>query len=155
TKLRNGEGKPGSATVRFRITDAMGREIKTGEATASVPSGGGADVVQKTSLRRPHLWAGVADPYLYHVTVDVRDSRGTLLDRVVQPLGLRYFRVDPNQGIFLNGKRYALHGVNRHQDRQNKGWAIGLAEHEQDFALIKEMGSTGIRLSHYQHAQPF
>ena len=76
-------------------------------------------------------------------------------DQVSQPLGVRFFRVDPDQGFLLNGQRYALHGVNRHQDRLDKGWAIGPAEHEEDFNLIKEMGCTGIRLAHYQHAQRF
>ena len=78
-----------------------------------------------------------------------------MTDSVTQPLGLRSFRADPNEGFFLNGKHYALHGVNRHQDRIDKGWAIGPAEHDEDFTLIKEMGCTGVRLAHYQHDQYF
>jgi len=48
-----------------------------------------------------------------------------------------------------------LHGVSRHQDRLDKGWAISKADHEQDIALIKEVGANTIRLAHYQHDQYF
>src|SRR5207249_6941589 len=37
----------------------------------------------------------------------------------------------------------------------DKGWAIGPAEHEEDLRLIREMGCTGVRLAHYQHADYF
>ncbi|MEG2653957.1 MAG: glycoside hydrolase family 2 TIM barrel-domain containing protein, partial [Ruthenibacterium sp.] len=46
-------------------------------------------------------------------------------------------------------------GVSRHQDRQDKGWAVSPADHAQDLALIQEMGANTIRLAHYQHAQHF
>ena len=48
-----------------------------------------------------------------------------------------------------------LHGVARHQDRLDKGWAISKADHEEDVALIKELGANTIRLAHYQHDQYF
>ncbi len=48
-----------------------------------------------------------------------------------------------------------LHGVSRHQDRLDKGWAISNEDHEEDIALIKELGANTIRLAHYQHAQYF
>ena len=40
----------------------------------------------------------------------------------------------PRAGFFLNGQYLDLHGVNRHQDRLDKGWAISDAEHDEDFA---------------------
>jgi len=87
--------------------------------------------------------------------VTVKEGGGTIDDEETQPLGLRFFRVDPNRGFFLNGVSYPLHGVSRHQDRIDMGWAIGSAQQTQDFDLIMEMGCTGVRLSHYQHAQEF
>jgi len=92
------------------------------------------------------------DPYLYTVTVEVRDGE-RVCDRVTQPLGLRYFRVDPNEGFLLNGKKYVLHGVNKHQDRLDKGWAISDEDQREDIDLILEMGCTCVRFAHYQHPQ--
>jgi beta-galactosidase len=82
-------------------------------------------------------------------------AAGGKTDVVEQPVGLRFYRVDPSQGFFLNGEHLALHGVNRHQDHLDEGWAITLADHQNDFALMMEMGCTAVRLSHYQHAQEF
>ena len=38
----------------------------------------------------------------------------------------------PDKGFFLNGQPYALHGVDMHQDRQNKGWAISDANMDEN-----------------------
>lgn len=66
-----------------------------------------------------------------------------------------FFQVDPDTGFSLNGKHFPLHGVNRHQDRLGKGWAISPADHAQDCQIILDMGCTAVRLAHYQHAQQF
>jgi len=120
-----------------------------------VKSNDTTDVVSRLSIIRPHLWDARYDPHLYRVVVRVSDEKSKVTDEVTQPLGLRYFRVESDKGLFLNGKHYALHGVARHQDRLDKGWAIGPAEHDEDFALIKELGCTGVRLAHYQQDDYF
>lgn len=102
----------------------------------------------------PRLWDGASDPYLYRVTselVDTAENRVT--DRVTEPLGLRSVRVDADKGFFLNGRRVRLQGVNAHQDRLDKGWAIGSTEHDEDFALMDEMGVNALRTAHYQQDQ--
>ena len=76
-------------------------------------------------------------------------------DSVEQSLGLRSFRVDPDKGFFLNGQPYHFHGVDRHQDRQDKGWAVSEADQDEDMQLIKELGCTVIRCAHYQHSDYF
>jgi beta-galactosidase len=77
------------------------------------------------------------------------------VDSVRQPLGLRFYRVDPDEGFFLNGKPYALHGVDRHQDHWNEGWAISDADMDGDLRLIKELGATVVRCAHYEHSDYF
>lgn len=42
----------------------------------------------------------------------------------------------------MNEQPYDLHGVNRHQDRTDMGWAITDREHDQDMALIAAQTST-------------
>ncbi len=61
----------------------------------------------------------------------------------------------PDRGFFLNGQPYHLHGVDRHQDYMNKGWAISEADMDEDISLIKEIGATVIRCAHYQHSDYF
>jgi beta-galactosidase len=154
TKLRNAGSAQKNAAVTAEILDADDQPVQTVSEQTQVAAGGAADSVQRLAIEHPHLWDGRKDPYIYHVRVSVSDG-GNLVDRVTQPLGIRFFRVDPEQGFFLNGRSYPLHGVNRHQDYQDMGWAISLEQHKEDFDLIMEMGCTGIRLAHYQHAQEF
>ena len=150
-KLRNGFRASRAATVVCTIVDPQWKIVKTARVRQQIAPRGQADAMIRMTLDRPHLWNGRNDPYLYRAIVDVRDG-ATVTDRVAQPLGLRYFAVDPNRGLILNGKPYPLHGVNRHQDRWNKGWAIGPSEQEEDFRIICEMGCTGVRLCHFQQA---
>ncbi len=105
-------------------------------------------------IEKPHLWDGRNDPYLYTAKAELL-SGGIPIDEVSARFGIRSFRVDPEKGFFLNGRPYPLHGVSRHQDRENMGWAITEKEHQEDMELIAEIGANTIRLAHYQHAQAF
>ena len=114
----------------------------------------GAHNVIIIDIKEPHLWNGMADPYCYTATASI--SKGEeVLDTVTVTYGYRSFRVDAETGFYLNGKNVPLHGVSRHQDRLDKGWAISKADHEEDVKLIKEVGANTIRLAHYQHDQYF
>jgi beta-galactosidase len=124
------------------------------ESKTPVEAGGSQGITWTFALPHPHLWNARKDPYLYSARVSVMDGE-SILDVVEQPVGFRFFKVDPEKGFFLNGQPYRLVGVNRHQDHLDEGWAISLADHQLDFANMMEMGCTGVRLSHYQHAQEF
>jgi len=106
----------------------------------------------QTSVTNPHLWQGRDDPYLY-MAYTVVSTGSQARDMVVQPLGFRSFRVDAEQGFFLNEKYLDLHGVNRHQDLLGRGWAMSSDDEQRDFSLIAEIGATAVRLAHYQHNQ--
>lgn len=105
-------------------------------------------------IDNPHLWNGVADPYLYNAVAELVVD-GKVVDRVESRFGIRSFKVDPQKGFILNGKPYPLRGVSRHQDRPGIGNALLPEHHREDIELICEMGANTIRLAHYQHAQYF
>lgn len=132
----------GAGEVTFTVTDKEGKKIAEG--------GNGQ------SLRIPdvRLWQGIADPYLYTVTA-VLTVGGTAVDKATCRVGFRTFSVDPKKGFILNGKPYPLRGVSRHQDRPGIGNALTKAEHDEDMALIREIGANTIRLAHYQHDDYF
>ena len=102
----------------------------------------------------PHLWNGRKDPYLYYIKAELLKGEERL-DEVGSEIGFRSFRIDPERGFILNGEEYPLRGVSRHQDRKDKGNAISKEDHEEDMALIMEVGANTIRLAHYQHDQYF
>ncbi|MGA9408568.1 MAG: glycoside hydrolase family 2 TIM barrel-domain containing protein, partial [Bacteroidota bacterium] len=137
------------------VFDAAGNRIAAVEQPITVVPEVTAPFALRVIIPHPHLWNGRNDPYLYNAVVELRSKDGTVYDAVAQPLGLRYFRVDPDKGFFLNGKPYHLHGVNRHQDRPNKGWAISETDMDEDMSLLKEIGCTVIRCAHYEHSDYF
>ena len=135
-------------TVRVRLRDAAGNEVATAQAPAE------PHTVLEMLVERPALWNGPGAARLYTASVSL-EKDGVTLDCVEQRYGYRSFHVDPERGFFLNGVRHPLHGVCRHQDRQDMGWAIGEKEHREDMAWIRRMGANSIRLAHYQHSQVF
>ena len=140
----NAEG----CTLNVTLKDAEGNVVGSAQTDAL------AHTHVLIDVKEPHLWNGVEDPYCY--TCEAKILCGEeVLDTVAVDYGYRSFHVDPNTGFWLNGKNVPLHGVSRHQDRLNKGWAISKADHEEDIVLIKELGANTIRLAHYQHDQYF
>ena len=156
----NAKPHDGIADVEVRVYTTNVKDGMTVKVTLTGDNAGEA-VTQEAAngtftfkIDAPHLWHGRKDPYLYKATAELI-ADGKVIDTIETAFGVRSFRVDPNEGFFLNGEAYHLHGVSRHQDRENKGWAIGKAEHEEDMELIKEVGATTIRLAHYQHDEYF
>ena len=138
TTWHDGEGE-----VSIELLDAAGNTVATGK---------GPDIT--LTIFNAHLWNGVKDPYLYSCKARLVVN-GTVEYETTTRFGVRSFKVDPKKGFFLNGKSYPLHGVSRHQDRKGLGNAITREMHDEDMALIKEIGANTIRLAHYQHDQYF
>jgi beta-galactosidase len=153
-RVRNDQGTAQSISADTVVVRADGTIAARLSATSSVAAGATQLLSASTPFPNPHLWNGVADPYLYTVYAELRVA-GAVTDLVSAPLGFRFYSVDPAQGFSLNGQYLDLHGVNRHQDRLNMGWAISDAQHDEDMALIREVGANIIRLCHYEHAQHF
>mgnify|MGYP004591726177 FL=1 len=133
----------GEGTVEVELLDAAGKQVGKAEG----------ETVTMT-IANPHLWNGVKDPYLYTCIVRLMNG-GKAVDEVRTRFGVRTFSVDSKNGFFLNGKPYSLHGVSRHQDRKGLGNAITREMHDEDMALIRELGANTVRLAHYQHDQYF
>ncbi len=111
---------------------------------------------EKAEIESVHLWNGLKDPYLYTIKASlISKSNDEILDSVETKIGFRTFYIDSERGFFLNGNPYPLRGVAKHQDRPKIGNAISKKDMEEDMSIIKELGATTIRLSHYQHDQYF
>lgn len=150
TLLTNNTLQPAEVRVENVICDADGKEVKKTHAEVKLASGETkTDVSKKIKIDSPRLW-DIDDPYRYMVYTRILDKKkGTLLDEVVNPLGLRWFKFDSEKGFFLNGKGRKLIGTARHQDYFQKGNALRDELHVQDVLLLKEMGGNFLRVSHY------
>jgi beta-galactosidase len=150
TLLTNDMPQATEIRVENIICDADGKEVKKTQAEVKLAAGETkTDISKKIKIDSPRLW-DIDDPYRYMVYTRILDKRkGTLLDEVVNPLGLRWFKFDSEKGFFLNGKGRKLIGTARHQDYFQKGNALRDELHVQDVLLLKEMGGNYLRVSHY------
>ena len=155
-QISNGTKKKQSLLFAAKILDATGQVVATVTNEVAISSANTEPHSLRLTLDNPHLWNGRKDPYLYQAVVELSTTDGAVLaDAITEPLGLRFYHVDPDKGFFLNGQPYHLHGVNRHQDRPVEGWAITEADMDEDIGLIKEIGATVVRCCHYQHSDYF
>ena len=139
-KVQTWHNAPGAA-VEVKLLDAEGKVVAR-------------SMEENLTIKGVHLWDGLEDPYLYSCEATLLVD-GQPVDQVSSHFGVRTFRVDPKEGFFLNGRSYPLHGVSRHQDRKGLGNALTREHHDEDMALIRELGANTIRLAHYQHDQYF
>ena len=157
TPIVNEDGSA-TVTVDSYITGATdGGTVKCdilfdGEVVATAEAPATAKTTLTYTLENPILWDGVENPALYTAKVTLTLDNDS--DERVVRFGVRTMKADKD-GFWLNGRKYPLHGVSRHQDRQDMGWAITEKEHKEDIDLIKELGANTIRLAHYQHDQYF
>jgi beta-galactosidase len=151
TIVSNANPIAATVTVRAIVTDAATNIVTTLTNIVTLSASSVSNVVGSTVISNPHLWNGLYDPYLYQTFIEIYNGTN-LTDLVGQPLGFRYFSVDLTNGFFLNGVHYDLHGVNMHQDWLNYGWALTNGQRDANFALLKEIGATFLRESHYEHS---
>lgn len=145
---------PAEASLRVTLRDGD-RTILTRTKDIKL----GADTMQYATIDftidNPRLWDGRRDPFMYTADVELITPDGTVTDKVSQPLGLRYYTIDADNGFSLNGTPLRLRGVCRHQDRAERGNALYPEHHEEDARIIKEMGANAVRLAHYPQAEEF
>ncbi len=147
--LSNATATAQTVIIRSVITDAATNIVAMLTNVVTLQPATVSNFVASTTISKPHLWNGLSDPYLYQTFTEVRKG-SKVVDLVAQPLGFRYFSVDPDKGFFLNGRHYDLHGVSMHQDWPDRGWAVTDEQRNTNFMLLKEIGATAVRLSHYE-----
>lgn len=149
-EIVNGADRKSSLVLENRIYDVAGNVVA--QTRKVIQAGPGECVAFNEKSRpvmNPSLWSPES-PVLYRLETMLKDRKtGSVVDKVTQHIGFRWFRFDPEEGFFLNGKPYKLNGVCRHQDQKPIGPALTDEMHRRDMQLIKEMGANFIRISHY------
>lgn len=152
TRIMNAASKPVQLKVTTTLTDKNGKSCFNNTQKITVAAGDSLNFEKQFNLKKPHLWNGLADPYLYTASVRITDNSGkTIFDKVDTKVGYRFYRMDAEKGFFLNGKPYSLRGVAMHQDWDGHASAVTKDLYDKDYSIIKELGANFIRLAHYPH----
>ena len=138
--------------LEAQITDING---KAAGAPFSVvlPAGGTARTRLATKIDAPALWTAET-PTRYWLHLKLLRGNETL-DTSDERFGFRTFEVREGRGLFLNGQRILLKGVNRHSFRPETGRALNVEDCYADARLLKEMNMNAVRMSHYPPDEMF
>ena len=150
-KLDNATLAPAALELENAIYTREGKLVKVHRQSFELTPQEVQNYVSDFKISHPHLWQGREDPYLYKVVSRLKQD-GQVIDEVIQPLGLRKYEAVAGKGFFLNGKKYPMYGVTRHQDWWGMGSALTNREHDFDLEQIMEVGATTVRFAHYQQS---
>ena len=142
-----------SLILKAEICDAKGRRkatYKSGAVNVSQVDTFKLDM----KVRQPKLWSPES-PYLYQLNMYLCDAKGRKIDTQRIRIGFRDIRWDAENGFFLNGKQYKLHGVCDHLE----GGPVGAQYTPQllrwKLQLLKDMGCNAIRTAHNPQVPAF
>ena len=142
-QLRNAND---AATVKAKLRDANGTVVwestQCTNETITLNSG---------ALKNIAPWSA-EEPTLYELTVLVVGHDGPLVEKIVQRIGFRTFRIE--DGIMkLNGKRVVFKGADRHEFDAKRGRAITRQDMIDDITFCKRHNINAIRTSHYPNQE--
>lgn len=152
TRLLNETNKNKKVALVHRIISSNGKIVETISKNVVLSANSGVnEITLAGKINGPELWSPDS-PKMYTVVSEINDlETGSIIDQVVNPLGFRWFSMDPQKGFFLNGKHLKLTGVSKHQDFEGHGSAVSNDLLIKDLEMIKAMGVNCYRSSHYPH----
>lgn len=114
-----------------------------GQMTAVLMGNGAARVQLQTHIETPNTWSP-EHPNLYQVRVSLL-RKGSVIHEVVERFGFRTIEVRMQDGLYLNGKKIRIRGVNRNTFRPDTARAIDPEEAWEDARAIKAMNANAVR----------
>lgn len=110
--------------------------------------GGAPDAVRlATRIPSPRPWSA-EDPHLHRLDLELRSGE-RVLHRTSRRFGFRTVEVRPGEGLYVNGRRVLLRGINRHSFWPDSGRATSRAVSRLDAELLLAMNVNAVRTSHY------
>ncbi|MFM2082049.1 MAG: hypothetical protein RL380_740 [Verrucomicrobiota bacterium] len=141
------DGAAAADSVEAQLQTLDSKNVSEPFTTAVSPELKIQNLKLKTTFPAPQLWTAES-PHLYQV--EVRLKRGTeIVHKLTQRFGFRTFEVRDGDGLYLNGSKIILKGVNRHSFWPDSGRCLSEAVHRLDIATIKDMNANAVRMSHY------
>jgi beta-galactosidase len=148
--VKNEAGEQADVTVRTRLLEANGREVRSAETSARVAPGESREVrLALVPIPNAKLW-DPDHPNRYVLVAEM--LRGaSVIDRQRTWIGIRQIDWSAADGRFsINGQPLKLRGMNRHQMFAYIGGAAPNRLQRDDARILKyEMGLNMMRCSHY------
>ncbi len=133
------------AKVKTEIIDKKGKTVA--ETTTAVRPGSDQALVN-LAVKNALQWSAEA-PNMYKAQFTLIGADGKVLHKETEKFGFRTIEVRESDGLYINGVRVNIRGVNRHSFRPESGRTLSKAKNIEDVLLIKSMNMNAVRLSHY------
>lgn len=147
SEVSNDSKTPQTARLTLTILDPSGKPAGKGTtAPTAIAAGQENTYTQQITVRDPLLWS-LEERNLYKLVTEVNVG-GTVVDRYETPFGIRTITIDPQRGLFLNGKHVKVKGTCNHQDHAGIGAALPDAVQYYRVRKLQEMGCNALRTSH-------
>lgn len=99
-------------------------------------------------LANPSCWTPES-PALYTAKISLLDANGKTVHSVEEKIGFRTVEIRESDGIYVNGVRVKLKGVNRHSFHPRFGRTSSKKLSVTAVNLMKDMNMNAVRMSHY------
>lgn len=127
------------------ITNSAGKKVAE-KVTKLRPGAGDCKIALQ--VNNPATWSAET-PNLYKAEFILADAKGKVLHKEYEKFGFRTIEVRESDGLYINGKKVNIRGVNRHSFRPESGRTLSRQKNLEDVELIKSMNMNAVRLSHY------
>ena len=97
----------------------------------------------------------VDHPKLYERVFELKDENGNVVDSVTKRFGFRTVEVRPRDGVYVNGKKIVVKGVNRQTFNARTGRALTREMNDEDARLIKSLNMNAVRIAHLTADEAF
>ena len=144
---------------RFQGTDGKEKLIATLKRIGNVDELPQKHIWNATDSIFAYRWEGVKawtpeTPHLYNLELSLLDAEQKVVHQVSTRIGFRTVCFRPHDGIYLNGTKLVMKGINRHSFHPDGGRTTSKEISIQDALLIKEMNMNAVR-SHYPPDEHF
>lgn len=137
---------PPNSRVRARIVDEQGKGI--GSSWTAPLSADGTTAIVTGKLNEPRTWSAET-PHLYRVEFALLTGNDSVAHTVTERFGFRTFELRPRDGLYLNGRKIVLKGINRHSFAPETGRTLTREQSYNDARVIKAANMNAVRMSHY------
>ena len=136
--------------IEALIFDANGKEVQTCSARVSKTD---SLLTLTCKINNPETWTSET-PSMYKVIVRLKNGKEVLYE-TSEKFGFRTIEIRESDGIYVNGTKVKLKGINRHVWWPETGRCINAKIDLLDVQLLRQMNMKAVRCSNYPPDQIF
>ncbi|WP_460759266.1 glycoside hydrolase family 2 TIM barrel-domain containing protein [Niabella terrae] len=143
-----------AAKIDLRLIPLPARPELTAAVAELSATVQGPSVLLTGKVSQPLTW-NPEMPNRYRAEFRLKDASGKTLHRYTETIGFRTVEVRAEDGIYINGVKVKLKGVNRHTFHPKYGRSSSRELSILDVNTIKDMNMNAVRMSHYPPEKHF